>query len=187
MTRLTLVRHGETDWNAQGRYQGQSDVPLNARGLAQTQALAQRLRGTGFDAIYSSDLARAVQTAEGLAAVTGAPLYLDRRLREIDQGEWEGLLLPEIEMRYTEAFRRRRLDPLGTCPPGGESVGQVRERVLEVVREIRETFPDGDVMIVSHGLAIALIKVHLAALSVETVWDHIPPNASVEEFTVEGS
>jgi probable phosphoglycerate mutase len=185
MTHLVLIRHGETDWNAEGRYQGQSNVPLNANGLAQAEALAQRLRGMRFDAIYTSDLARAAQTAEVLAATTGAPIHRDRRLREIDQGEWEGLLLAEIQARYAEAFERRRLDPLATQPPGGETVGQVRQRVLEAIREIGRTYPGGSVAVVSHGLAIALIKVHLAQLPVESVWDHIPPNASIEHFDVE--
>jgi probable phosphoglycerate mutase len=185
MTHLVLIRHGETDWNAEGRYQGQSDVPLNAKGLAQAEALAQRLRGERFEAIYTSDLARAAQTAEALAATTGAPIHRDPRLKEIDQGEWEGLLLAEIETRYAEAFQRRRLDPLSTHPPGGETVGQVRERVLEAIREISRGYPDGSVAIVSHGLAIALVKVHLAHLPVESVWDHIPPNASVERLEVE--
>jgi alpha-ribazole phosphatase len=185
MTRLVLVRHGETDWNVEGRYQGQSDVPLNANGLAQAEALAGQLGGERFEAIYTSDLARAAQTAEALAARTGAPIHPDPRLREIDQGEWEGLLLAEIEARYAEAFQRRRLDPLTAQPPGGESVGQVRERVLEVIREISRIHPDGSVAVVSHGLAIALVKVYLAHLPLESVWDHIPPNASVERFDVE--
>jgi alpha-ribazole phosphatase len=185
MTRLIIVRHGETDWNTEGRYQGQSDVPLNANGLAQAEALAGQLRGESYTAIYSSDLARASQTAEALAAESGVPVHYDPRLREIDQGEWEGLLLPEIEARYAEAFKRRRLDPLTARPPGGESVGQVRQRVLEVIDEIRREYPNDTVVIVSHGLAIALIKVHLARLPVESVWDHIPPNASAEEFNME--
>jgi probable phosphoglycerate mutase len=173
MTRLVLVRHGETDWNAEGRYQGQSDVPLNATGMAQAKALALRLSGERLDAIYTSDLARAAQTAEALAAETGAPIHREPRLREIDQGEWEGLLLTEIQARYAEEFRRRRLDPLGTRPPGGETVGQVRE------------YPSGTVAVVSHGLALALVKVHLAHLPVQEVWDHIPPNVSVESFDLE--
>ena len=185
MTHLALVRHGETDWNSEGRYQGQSDIPLNAKGMAQAEALARRLRGEKFDAIYTSDLARAAQTAEALAVETGTPVHLDPRLREIDQGEWEGLLLTEIEARNAEAFRLRRLDPLAAHPPGGETVGQVRERVLEVIHEIQQTYPSGRVAIVSHGLAIALVKVHLAHLPVESVWDHIPPNASIERFDVE--
>lgn len=186
MTRVVLVRHGETDWNAEGRYQGQSNVALNATGMAQARDVARRLRTERLDAIYTSDLTRAVQTAEAVAGETGAPIHFDVRLREIDQGEWEGLLLAEIEARYAEAFRRRRLDPLGTRPPGGESVGEVRQRVLEALREIHRVHPNGTVAVVSHGLAIALIKVHLARLPVERVWDHIPPNASIEVFDVEG-
>jgi probable phosphoglycerate mutase len=185
MTRLILVRHGETDWNTEGRYQGQSNVPLNANGLAQAEALAQQLGGESFAAIYSSDLARASQTAEALAAESGVTVHYDPRLREIDQGEWEGLLVAEIQSRYAEAFERRRFDPLSTRPPGGESVGQVRQRVIEVLDEIRRKYPNATIAIVSHGLAIALMKVYLADLPVESVWDHIPPNASAEEFNLE--
>jgi broad specificity phosphatase PhoE len=147
--------------------------------------LARSLRGEVLEAIYSSDLARATQTAGALAATTGAPIHLDRRLREIDQGEWEGLLFTEIELRYPEIFQRRRLDPLAVHPPGGESVDQVRRRVLEVIHEIIRIYPTGRVAVVSHGLALALAKVHLARLPLESVWDHVPPNASVERFDVE--
>jgi alpha-ribazole phosphatase len=178
MTELILVRHGETDWNTQGRYQGQSDVPLNEAGRVQADRLAASLQGQAIAAIYSSDLRRARETAEALARSSGAPLHFDPRLREIDQGEWEGMLFDEIQRRYAESFQRRRRDPLRVAPPGGETVGQVRERVLEAVQDIRRRHPGGRVAIISHGLALALVKVHFEGLPIERVWDHIPDNAA---------
>jgi alpha-ribazole phosphatase len=185
MTDLILIRHGETDWNIEGRYQGQSDVPLNSTGIKQAQDLAQQLRHEPLDAIYSSDLARAKGTAEILSRINGAPLFLDPRLREIDQGEWEGMLFQDIRSRFTEAFEERLRDPLQVAPPGGETVGQVRQRVLEAVDEIVDHYPRGLVAIVSHGLALAIVRVHYNKQAIETVWDHIPDNANPERIHVE--
>jgi broad specificity phosphatase PhoE len=185
MTELILIRHGKTDWNIEGRYQGQSDVPLNPSGLKQAEELAQELRHEAINAIFSSDLARARQTAQILSHINGAPLYLDRRLREIHQGEWEGMLFDHIRTRYTKAFEERLRDPLQVAPPGGETVGQVRERVLEATHEIITEYPHGLVAIVSHGLSLAIIKVHYNKLAIETVWDHIPENTVPERIIVE--
>ncbi len=177
MTELILIRHGETDWNLEGRYTGQSDVPLNQRGEAQARQLAEGLRGEPLAAIYSSDLARCARSAQLLAAACDAPLHLDPRLREIDQGEWEGLLFAEIRARFEQAWDRRRRNPLEVAPPGGETVGQVRERVLGALQEILARHPEGVVAIVSHGLALAIIQVHLAGEAIQRVWEFIPPNA----------
>jgi alpha-ribazole phosphatase len=186
MTELLLIRHGETDWNVEGRYQGQSDVPLNDRGRAQAKKLSAQLEGTQLDAIYSSDLARAKDTAEILAEVTGAPLVLDPRLREIHQGLWEGMLFQDIQQKYAEAFDRRKQDPLKVAPPEGETVGQLRARVLAALKDILQTHPHGRVALVSHGLSLALIRVEMKELPIDQVWDHIPPNAQPEIITAEG-
>lgn len=185
MTELILIRHGETDWNNEGRYQGQSDVPLNATGQKQAEDLAQMLRHETLDAIFSSDLARAQQTAQILSDMNGASLFLDSRLREIDQGEWEGMLFDDIRRRYIKAFEKRLRDPLQVAPPGGETVGQVRERVLEAINEIINRYPHGLVAVVSHGLSLAVVKVHFNNLAIDTVWDYIPQNATPERIIVE--
>ncbi len=185
MTKLFLIRHGETDWNLEGRYQGQSDILLNANGLLQAEKLAETLRTQHLDAIYSSDLTRARRTAEILARVSESPLHIDPRLREINQGQWEGMLFSEIRERYPELIAQRRTDPLSVTPPGGESIEQVRERVLEVLEAIATTHPVGEVAIVSHGLALAIIKVHLSELPISSVWEQIPENAQPEMFSTE--
>src|SRR3990172_6670891 len=161
MTDLILIRHGETDWNLEGRYTGQSDVPLNQGGVDQARRMAEELRGEPLAAIYSSDLARCTRTAELLAEVSGAPLRLDPRLREIDQGEWEGMLFEEIRSRFQQAWERRQQLPLEGSAPGGETVGQLQARVLEALQEILTALPDQAVAVVSHGLALAIIRVHV--------------------------
>jgi alpha-ribazole phosphatase len=185
MTKLILIRHGETDWNVEDRYTGQSDIPLNARGLQQADTLASNERVKKIDAIYSSDLQRASETATRLRADRDIPLHLDRRLREIHQGEWEGLHFDEIHARYRQAWKRRKNAPLEVAPPGGETVGEVRQRVLEATREIVERHPEETVAIVSHGLALAIIQVEVKGLSIDTVWDHIPANAKPKSLEVE--
>ncbi len=180
MTRLLLIRHGETDWNSEGRYQGQSDVPLNATGREQARHLAQALDGCALDTIYSSDLLRARETAEALARATGASLYLDPRLREVDLGEWEGQLFSCIQEKYPELLRQRRENPLHFAPPGGETMVELRQRLLSAVREIAALHPGASVALVSHGFALAVIKVSLNGQPVERVWDLVPGNAEME-------
>jgi broad specificity phosphatase PhoE len=102
--RFCLVRHGQTDWNLEGRYQGQSDVPLNQTGRAEAQSLAGRLKGKSFAAIYTSDLQRARETAEIMAEVLTLPVTLEPLLREINQGEWEGQFVEAIKARFAELW-----------------------------------------------------------------------------------
>lgn len=176
MTILYLIRHGETDWNVEKRWQGHADVPLNERGRQQAIHIAQQLAGVGLAAIYSSDLQRAVETAQALSATTHLVVQIDPRLREIDQGDWQGLLAEEVEARYGDILRQRRLEPLDISPPGGETVRQVRDRVLAAIEDIRRSYPQQKVAIVSHGFALALARVHYQGYPINDVWKLIPPN-----------
>ena len=182
MTVLYLIRHGQTDWNLQGRYTGQSDIPLNATGEQQARAAAAQLAGVKLDAIVASDLQRARRTAEIIAARMGLPVQTDPRLREIHQGVWEGMHFAEIKTHYEEAFQRRKRNPLGVAPPGGETVGQVQKRVLAALRDICAQYPHQQVAVVSHGLALAIIKASLSGHPIQRVWELIPPNAQVERL-----
>lgn len=186
MSRLILIRHGETDWNTEGRWQGQADVALNATGWSQAQQIAHSLDRAGITAVYSSDLQRARQTAQTLADAIGLPVFLDSRLREIHQGEWQGLLISEIQAGYAQAYQDRKQDPLRFAPPGGETAAQVRQRVVSAVQAIIHQHPGETVAVVSHGFALAVLIAHLRGAPFDRVWDLMLGNGqwvSIEELT----
>lgn len=174
-TELWLVRHGQTDWNVEGRYQGQADMPLNEIGVKQARDLAERLRDVNYAAIFSSDLQRASSTARILAG--DKEVKIDPRLREIHQGEWEGQLFSVIRQRYADYFTQRKENPLQSRPPGGESLQEVADRVKECVDEIVHQFGGERVLIVSHGLAIATVLAAVKGYSLEKAFELIPDNA----------
>lgn len=176
MTQLCLVRHGQTDWNLEGRYQGQSDVPLNENGFAQAMQLAEQLKGETFAAIYSSDLLRARQTAQPVAKMLGMPVQIEPRLREINQGEWEGVLVEDIRARYAELWSQRTVDPASVRPPGGETVGEVAARVYAALDDIARLFPTERALIVSHGLSIATAICREKGIPVGQAYTVIPEN-----------
>ncbi len=147
-TTLLLARHGETDWNRERRWQGHADPPLNEAGREQAWSLAGSL-GVRVDALYSSDLARARETAEIVGKRLQLPVRLDRRLREVDVGEWSGLTSPEIELRYPDGFRRRRQG--GTGWVRGETYEAMGARVIEALHAIAGTHPGGCMLVVTHG------------------------------------
>lgn len=184
MTTLYLIRHGETPWNVEGRYQGQLDPPLTERGRRQAQATARELASISFEAIYSSDLARAHQTAQALAEESGLDIQLDPRLREINQGEWQGVLIGDIRARWPEEIRGWEQDPWHHHPPGGERLAEVQQRLLAAVDEIVAAHPQGAVAIFAHKLPIALLKIRYQDHPPETLWSLLPANADWEIFTV---
>ena len=143
MATLLLIRHGETDWNAEHRWQGHADVPLNARGREQATTLAEELAPEGVDAIYASDLSRARDTAEIVGEHLGVPVVLDPDLREIDVGSREGLTGDEV----------------GDRPWDGEDHESHGERILRAVRTIAERHPGQRVAVVSHGGSLRRIQV----------------------------
>ena len=146
MTALLLVRHGETDWNAEGRLQGHTDRPLNDYGRRQAARLAEELADEEFDAVYASDLARARETAEIVGGRLGLTVVLDPDLREKNWGSWEGLTSAE---RDTVEF-------------SGETTEEHRDRVLGAIRRIAERHPHGRVLVVTHGGCVR--RVQTAAL-----------------------
>ena len=165
MTTLLLVRHGETDWNRGGRWQGHADAPLNERGREQARALADELGGQHVAAVYSSDLARARETAEIIAARLGRPVAVDPRLREVDVGGWSGLTTEEIRERFPEEVGRwLDSDPAHTFD-GGESYAVMGERVVAALEEIAARHPDGQILVVLHGGPIRAVLAHAAGIT----------------------
>ncbi|MBP7692944.1 MAG: histidine phosphatase family protein [Anaerolineales bacterium] len=148
MTLLYLIRHARSTWNAEGRWQGHADPPLDPAGCEQAEALARQLRGEPLAAIYSSPLARARQTAEAVARVQGLPVRLDERLKERHVGAWSGLTEAEVRARYPEQFRP---DWWVLGPPGGEGQAALQARTLAAWHEILAAHPEATVAIVSHG------------------------------------
>jgi probable phosphoglycerate mutase len=169
----------------EGRYQGQADPPLNERGRAQARRVAETLQGQRLDALYASDLRRAAETAEAIGQAIGLAVRYDPRLREIHQGEWQGLPVAEIERRYPDLFRRWQEAPLTVTLPGGENIAQMQERVLAAVEDIARQHPGQRVAIVAHKLPIAVIKCRYQDIPLKRIWDLIPPNAKWEVVSVE--
>jgi broad specificity phosphatase PhoE len=177
MAKLWLVRHGQTDWNIEGRWQGQANPPLNIVGYEQAQALVKELAGLEFEAIYSSDLQRATETALLIAKNKGLSVQTDSRLREINLGEWEGMLGTEIAQKYPAFWAERENNPLGSHPPGGESIMELARRVIPAMSEISEKHLQGSVLVVSHGLALAVFLCHVHNLPLQQAFQQIPENA----------
>ena len=164
MITLYLIRHGETTWNVDGRFQGQRDSPLNDLGVAQARLVAAALGDRPLDAVYTSDLDRAAMTAALIAAPHDLTPIADIRLREVCFGEWEGYLISEVRERWPEAYAAWRKDSLHTRPPGGETVEAVQARVTDFLRMVLDTYQQGQVAIVGHGGSLrALITLALGA------------------------
>jgi broad specificity phosphatase PhoE len=152
MTTILLARHGETDWNLNRRVQGHSDTPLNDTGRAQAQALGEELAGERIDAVYSSDLVRAHETARAVAQPRGLGVTAIRDLRERHFGTWEGLTDDEIFARF---------DPTPDTSWGdGETREEMAERVLDALRRIAATHPGSRVLVVSHGGPLRAVLSH---------------------------
>ncbi|MGB2875958.1 MAG: histidine phosphatase family protein [Gaiellaceae bacterium] len=149
MTKLLLVRHGETDWNLGDRFQGHADPPLNETGRAQARELADSLAGRSFAAVYSSPLRRAFETAEIVAAPHGLEAVPVEGLREVDVGSWQGLTRDEIEQRFPDHFRRWLEYREGW--EDGETYGQMSSRVVATLVELAERHDGEEALVVTHG------------------------------------
>jgi broad specificity phosphatase PhoE len=167
VTNLLLARHGETDWNRDGRWQGHSDTPLNGRGREQANELADEL--VSVDVVYSSDLARARETAEIVAARLGREVRLDPRLRERGFGAWEGLTSVEIESRFADEHRRWRAGE-GFGAADAEPFDSFAARVHTFLEDVLLLHPTENVLVIAHGGSIRVI--HALATGRDYVRDH---------------
>ena len=187
MTTLVLIRHGQTDWNVEERWQGQADPPLNDRGREQARRVAEYQSQFGFTALYSSDLRRAMETAQVLGAEVGVEVVPEPRLREINLGRWQGMLSADIEAQYPDEFRRWHTSPLTAHPPDGEDIAALAVRVLEAINEMIAHYPKRRVGVVTHELPIAIVLCRSAGLGLEHLRDMVPENGAWSEVVLEGA
>jgi len=157
---LFLFRHGETDWNREGRLQGHTDTPLNASGLAQAEALTEKLRPHRLDAVVSSDLSRALTTARIVADALGVPLLADPGLRETDVGAAEGLLWADAKIRFGEGLTERWFTDGDVAFPGGETGIATRTRGLAALRRLAAAQPYRRIGVSTHGAMLRQLMKH---------------------------
>lgn len=181
-TTLVLVRHGETAWNAEGRVQGQTDVPLNDVGRAQAEALVPVLGAERFDAMYSSDLLRVRETAQPTARVLGLDAALDAGLRERHYGQFETLTYVECAERFPAEFERFRAKELDFDFGTGESLQAFNARSMACVRAIAERHPGAEVLIFTHGGVLEMLLRAATARGLRSARDFDIPNAAINRF-----
>ncbi|MDH7578779.1 MAG: alpha-ribazole phosphatase [Bacillota bacterium] len=157
MTRLLLVRHGQTGWNHDARYQGHTDIELSEAGFKQAQLLAQRLVREPVEAVYASDLRRAFETARIVAAPHKLQVQTVPELREINFGAWEGLTFEEIKTQFRELAANWYTSPAKIRIPQGETFAELKERAYNTVMELVKKHDPGTLIIVTHGGTIRAI------------------------------
>jgi probable phosphoglycerate mutase len=191
MTEILLIRHGETAWNAERRLQGHLDIALNAEGERQAAALGRALAEERIDALYSSDLRRAMQTAQGVAGPRGMALAIEPALRERCYGALEGLLYEDIGERYPEAYAMwRARDPDARFPAGERRAETLREffqRAVNAVTNLAARHPHGKIAIVTHGGVLECLYRSARALDLAAPRDFDIKNASINRLNWDGA
>ncbi len=182
--RLCLVRHGETAWNAEQRMQGHKDLPLSPDGLAQAAQAARLFVGVHADAVYSSDLQRAWQTAEPIAAALGLPIVRLTALRERNYGRCEGMVRKEVAGVHPEDARALRERLPDYVLPGGESLDQHRRRVYDCIDALAEKHAGQTVVVVTHGGVLDLIYRRASGTPLDKPRDFPIPNTGISWLAV---
>lgn len=181
-TYVIVVRHGETEWNTEGRRQGHLDSTLTAKGRAQAEALAQRFTAESCSAIYSSDLGRAYETARAIAETTGHEVVCDARLRERHLGIFQGLDGAEIRKRYPMEYEEHRNGGADHAVPSGESFRQQTERNMGCLEELGRRHEGEIIMVVTHGGVLSALFRHTLSISLDAPRRFSFKNASVNLF-----
>jgi alpha-ribazole phosphatase len=179
MTRLIIVRHGQTLWNLERKYQGHSDIALTEKGLKQAEAVAVRLAAEPVNAVYASDLSRAFKTAECIADKHNLKVGLVPALREIKFGDWEGLTYEEITARWPGLLGKLWSTPDELEIPGGESFHQLKERAFDAIKKIVAAHPEQTVVVVAHGGTIGTILCAILNIHLNHVWSIRQDNTAV--------
>lgn len=187
MTRVYLIRHGESTWNAERRWQGAMDPPLSEAGRAQAARVANALRPIALDAVYSSPLQRATDTAQAIAVPRALPVEPVDDLREIAFGEWESLANTEVEQRFGSLLQQWWSRPDQTEIPGAEPLAQGRERAMGALHGIVRRHPKGQVAVVAHGGMNKLILLTLLDAPLASFWRLAQSNACINILEFDGA
>ena len=184
-TRLCFIRHGETDWNVAMRLQGHRDMPLNEVGLQQAAALGRRFAGLSASAVYSSDLQRARQTAEAVAAALGVPVVALDALRERNFGNFEGFTFAEIAAVDAAAYAALAARDPDYAPPGcDETLRSLRARIVGCIERLVAAHPGQSVVVVVHGGVLDIINRHARGLPLEAPRDFEIPNTGLNWISI---
>ncbi len=169
--KLILVRHGETEWVRQGRYQGSTDVPLNKRGFLQAKAVARRLKEVKPSIIYSSQLKRAQETANAIAQKCRKKILVDSRLNELSFGRWEGEYHEQVRLRFPNQSRHWYRARWTSRPPGGESLRSLEKRVSSFLTDLTTRFKNGQTcVLVTHGGPIRMFLIRVLGIEPRIFW-----------------
>ncbi len=186
-TELILVRHGETQWNAEGRIQGKGDSPLTERGILQAKAVGVRLQHEGFTALYASHLGRVIETTRHIAAVTGHKIEIDERLQERSYGIFEGLTQTEASTRHTAIYQEYKTNySADFAVPEAESMRQMLARGQAVFQEIAHRHPGERLVVVSHGSFLRIILGNILGVPLGNRYGFQLANGSLSEIAFEG-
>lgn len=184
MTRIILVRHGQTDWSNINRIQGEVDIPLNGQGLKEARNIGSKLSSEKIGAVFSSRLSRSYVTAEEIARHHKLKVRRLKELNELNQGLWQGLLLTEVKKRYKRQYKLWRQDPTLVQPPKGESIKDAYDRVITLVQKLIVKYSNNTICVVSHEIITSLIKCHFKGLDLKQLWDPALKKATQEIIEV---
>jgi broad specificity phosphatase PhoE len=183
ISKIFLVRHGQTDANFYHVVQGQRDTPLNQTGRKQAKDVSKKLKDVNANVVVSSDLKRAKETAEIISRTCGIPLILDKRLREMNLGSWEGKSFEEVMKEPSAEIWSK--NPSQWKTDNSETLKEVQERMVDAIYEFASKY--NNLIIVSHGIAISTFVIYSKGISLDKMWDYLPDNTSVVEIDIDFS
>ncbi|MCS6906815.1 MAG: histidine phosphatase family protein [Anaerolineales bacterium] len=186
MTRFILVRHGQTEWNRVERFRGQADVPLNEVGLKQAEATGKRIaREWQVSAIYSSPLSRALRTAEAIATYSSVPVQPHPNLTDINYGDWQGLSPEEVAQRWKDELDRWYHQPHLCRIPNGESLEDVRQRILQAIRLLAKQHLGQTIVVVGHTVINRVLLLAILGLGNDRFWHLRQATCAINVFEEE--
>ena len=181
---LYVVRHGETDFNIQGRYTGITDIPLNEKGLEQAKQLSEKLNGINFEIIISSPLLRARQTAEIINEVLNIPLIIIDEFQERNVGVYEGLTRGEAKEKYPDLWKRECTRQLDDAPTNGETIRQFDKKIRKALLNLEKEYSEKSLLLVTHAFVSRIINRHYKKLSYDDMHTFELKNCEIAKYTI---